>query len=76
MTLHHTNCGGLVLPGSPYFWKAWRLKQDGTEGCCLCGKQPLSDDEIYSETYEFNRYKNRKDETGIERYFREHPEAQ
>jgi len=44
---YHVNCGGLVLPGINYLWKAALLKQDGSLGCCLCHKQPLTSDEIY-----------------------------
>jgi len=48
-TTLHVNCGGQVVPGESYLWKAANLKHDGTLGCALCNKQPLAAGETYED---------------------------
>jgi hypothetical protein len=48
-TMLHKGCGGQVVPGQTWLYKAFKLIPDGTLGCCICLKQPLTDDEIYMD---------------------------
>ncbi len=51
LTVLHKGCGGQVLLASSSFpsYKTFSLKLDGTLGCCLCGKQPLSDEDTFQD---------------------------
>ena len=49
LTKLHKECGGAIVMGVNWLYKAVQLKHDGTLGCCKCLKQPIADDETYED---------------------------
>ena len=49
LTTLHKGCGGQVLLGVDWLYKAASLKNDGSLGCCMCGKQPLTKEDTYED---------------------------